>query len=400
MVCYRLFKHYLVLISFLFYSSNRLFPESRHVLSFPIKLIFCVILVVTANTVTANTMSFSFKKGVVECSSCGLIVANGKITLNTPKKFRTFLGKQGLSNNKKYTVVLNSNGGSLSGGLRLGRIIRSHGMNTHIASLRKEKDRNKGLLVSGICASSCAFVFLGGDNRSMHSDSKFGLHQISINSNKLIPINQAVEATQAVIAEITEYVKEMGVSSSVVSAALETDASNIDWINHYALTEMNVVNSDSLFLQEDWEFVEGARAWSNWSVLPDGTKALYMLICPSSLTKKDFDLVVDPYYRLDSKSPFYRSYIDFNIEVGLKKELYRYKDNVTIYYSGGKGAIHSSIPQSLIKQAILSNQPILVSASFPRVISKAYKVKQYEIPFQGLDEVFETARYICPDIFR
>lgn len=366
--------------------------------SFFLKLFTCCLLLAAAGFSEAKEMNFTLTHGAVECESCGLIIASGPITTNTPRAFKRFVNKS-ISSDKKYTVVMHSPGGSLSGGLKFGRLIRSYGMNTHIAQVREGKNSSNLHLDSGLCASSCAFAFLGGDNRSMHQKSLYGLHQISIRSNALVPINEAVKGTQSVISEITGYVEEMGVNPKVVTSALKTEAQHIDWVQNQSLTMWKVVNSGSLFLQEDWEYDQSARAWRNHSILSDGTISLNMLLCPSSLRSKNFNLIVLPYYKLSKTNPFYNGFIDVQISVGILGSSSQHRDKVTIYYGGGEGSIRTEMPVRLLKSALSSKKPIEVVADYPRPVAKAYKIKNYGVPYQGLNDLLAEARYICPQLF-
>src|SRR5690606_17550016 len=84
--------------------------------------------------------------------------------------------------------------------------------------------------ITGTCASSCAYAFLGGVKRSKEDQSQYGLHQLSVESDSEVPLSQAVRSTQQVIAEVSAFVEEMGASSNVVTIATQTSADSIDWI--------------------------------------------------------------------------------------------------------------------------------------------------------------------------
>jgi ATP-dependent protease ClpP protease subunit len=69
--------------------------------------------------------------------------------------------------NQVYTerilVALDSNGGLLVDGIKLGKIFRSQGVLTHIKS-------------GDMCASSCAVAFIGGNERAISGDGKLLFH--------------------------------------------------------------------------------------------------------------------------------------------------------------------------------------------------------------------------------
>lgn len=79
------------------------------------------------------------------------------------------------------TVYLNSNGGLLKDGYRLGQTFRKFSVQTFIA--------NKQL-----CASSCAIAFLGGKYRTMKGDGKLAFHSPYVRSGTSISCPTKEEA--------------------------------------------------------------------------------------------------------------------------------------------------------------------------------------------------------------
>lgn len=140
------------------------------------------------------------------------------------------------------TVYLDSNGGSLLGGLRLGRIIRDAGLNTAVGNwfLQSKYDEHppeafdeNGALIDPqewqdkhptyayynpkpLCVSACAYAFLGGNLRFFRDDTKLGFHQFYLIGEELTG-----EKSQSLAATTLAYVLEMGVDPRIfVSASI------------------------------------------------------------------------------------------------------------------------------------------------------------------------------------
>ena len=99
-----------------------------------LKVVFIICCVMSPLSAFSSPMKFKLFEGVPQCQGCLIVQADGDITENTPKLFSLFVKKHMDIKNKDSTLILNSPGGNLAGGLQLGRLIRKHGLNTHIAS--------------------------------------------------------------------------------------------------------------------------------------------------------------------------------------------------------------------------------------------------------------------------
>jgi hypothetical protein len=108
------------------------------------------------------------------------IVADGEITAATPDEFATFLKTEDVKIGARIEVYLDSPGGSLLAGIKLGEIIRRYGLGTRVASTvplnigsGSFKFETDG---AGNCYSACSFAFLGGKWR-IAVDQSIGVHQ-------------------------------------------------------------------------------------------------------------------------------------------------------------------------------------------------------------------------------
>lgn len=119
-----------------------------------------------------NTMSFRVADNGGQCSQCMWIVAEGKVTKTTANDFERFIESAGSTPTR---IIFDSPGGDLAGGLELGRKIRKLGFSTAIGKSRPSLDLpTDEELTQGLCASSCAFAFLGGVNRQVVERNRLG----------------------------------------------------------------------------------------------------------------------------------------------------------------------------------------------------------------------------------
>src|SRR5262245_3788608 len=109
----------------------------------------------------AEPMHFEVKNG--KC--CRWIQATGEIYEETPTVFEKFLRSSEVL--PKF-VRLNSEGGSLRGGVLLGELFRSRNFATEVGSstlnplVPMASSETGDTQTPGVCASACAFTFLGG----------------------------------------------------------------------------------------------------------------------------------------------------------------------------------------------------------------------------------------------
>jgi len=168
-------------------------------------------------------------------SFCGIrILAEGTIQPDTGRSFEAFL-----KNRKQHkhelppspTVVFNSPGGSLSGGVELGRVIRKNRLDVELAdsySQVSEEDstKDKSLVERPVCASACVVAFAGGMNRSVQPGAQLGIHQFSGNR-----ANIGDAATQITVVVLASYFEEMGISRSLLDRASLVPSTSIDWVS-------------------------------------------------------------------------------------------------------------------------------------------------------------------------
>ena len=150
-----------------------------------------------------------------------IVLAQGKIERKTEDNFGVTV-----KNMPAGTIVLlNSLGGDLIGGLRLGQSIRARDFNTWIMDSQPDKAVLKDKKILGKCFSSCAYTFLGGVVRRVDKSGQLGVHQFRSQEDKL-DANQA----QKLSAMLARYLDAMGINRQLLDQALLTEAGKITLI--------------------------------------------------------------------------------------------------------------------------------------------------------------------------
>jgi hypothetical protein len=136
----------------------------------------------------------------------GKLEAIGIITPGTARAFAEEVGKRGTY---ITTVVLQSPGGSVSGALAMGRLIREKKFSTEVDSGR-------------YCASACPLVFAGGIERRAQANAAIGVHEVAAVGNESMSAAAGLQHGQQISAECQQYLRDMGIDLEVWVHAVET----------------------------------------------------------------------------------------------------------------------------------------------------------------------------------
>jgi len=149
------------------------------------------------------------------------IFASGEIDKGASERFRRFVRDNAIDD---AIVLLDSQGGSLAEGINLGKAIRVMRFNTGIGSYGPNGKR----LFQGMCASSCAYAFAGGNYRFYYGDKeKLGIHQFYSSGS-----NQAdMGDTQLVSSVLVDYLQSMGIDPQAFVVASSTSGDSMFWLN-------------------------------------------------------------------------------------------------------------------------------------------------------------------------
>jgi len=181
------------------------------------------------------------------------IFADGYICSETDKKFEDFL-KQNPPKGPNTTVVLNSGGGDLAAGMRMGLIIRKQKLWTQVGSefplMIPENENIRPDAVpyisepaappfAGNCASACTLTFMGGINRTINYASNYGVHQFEA-ANQNSNANTESE-TEAAAAAVVAYLSEMGVSPNYMVYMVKKTGNDVTNLTMAELQQLNIV---------------------------------------------------------------------------------------------------------------------------------------------------------------
>jgi len=129
-------------------------------------------------------------------------------------------------------IILNSRGGSLFGGLELGRTIRQSGLYTSVGQMQDNG------VSAGACLSACALAFLGGEYRWLGGDSVYGLHRFYDVGGR-----HDNDLTQIVSGAIIRFLVEMGVSPELFSEMVLAGGDEILTLPMARLRDLNVYDN-------------------------------------------------------------------------------------------------------------------------------------------------------------
>lgn len=161
------------------------------------------------------------------------IYASGPIDEVADLRLQGFIREHGI---EWAIVYFDSPGGSLSGGIELGEVIRHLQFDTGIGSLAGDGRR----IYSGTCASSCAYAFAGGVNRYIYGDDqRIGIHQFYASGDNRADIGD----TQSVSGLLLNYLQRMGIDPTALSIASVTPGSSMAWLTPKQALDLRLANN-------------------------------------------------------------------------------------------------------------------------------------------------------------
>ena len=126
-------------------------------------------------------------------------------------------------------VFLQSGGGVVAEGIKMGRIIRAAGLDT---------------AVTGYCASACVLAFLGGESRFKDKGARLGDHQ-SLAVGNLTP-ERALQHRRVVEAAIRAHWQAMDADPAALKVAWKTSHFSVHWFRKNELRKWKIVTDFSV----------------------------------------------------------------------------------------------------------------------------------------------------------
>lgn len=181
---------------------------------------------------SAETMKFDVHPSPSGCSDCIIIEAKGAITATTAEEFEDFLRQERRGIPTSRTIILlDSEGGDLAAGLKLGSILRREGIDAEMPG----PPWIEGRQTIPVCLSACAYAFLGAAFRNFGRDDYLAFHQFSANSLRASESISAVTGAdllrdQYVAGVLVAYIVEMDVSAKLYELAAATPPDRLRYI--------------------------------------------------------------------------------------------------------------------------------------------------------------------------
>jgi hypothetical protein len=162
------------------------------------------------------------------------IYAEGIIDDDAPQRLAALLKQNGIRG--RDSIFLDSPGGSLFAGMKLGRLLREMRFFTHIG---KKNDDQTAYPKPGVCLSACALAFLGGPFRYVSAGSSYGVHRFYRAEKSYLDGDSA----QIIAAAVFQYIRDMGVDQQLFSEMTQAGPDEMHVLPDARLNALNVVNN-------------------------------------------------------------------------------------------------------------------------------------------------------------
>jgi hypothetical protein len=257
------------------------------------KFLIATCLIIIAS-IASPASALEFRQGYSggNCSTCAWIAADGEIIDGDDKKLLNFVKKNDLDYQK--LIVINSPGGNVSAALDVGRFIRSRGMRVIVGLTTELEPEGAGRTFqtydSGVCASACVFILMGGVSREIaDNDSKVGVHQFAPVSDEMGSIQSTTSSTQSAIALLQAYAITMGVGPTVLTLASGTRPENMLWLEPEQMERLNLLTTRTYRRGAEWNLKPASNALMAVAAQeqPNGRITNFVVDCRSLLVGFD-----------------------------------------------------------------------------------------------------------------
>jgi hypothetical protein len=168
----------------------------------------------------------SFQQGAgckgADCAS--VIVAEGRMTRETPRQFAEFVREQNKISPTRNIVMISSPGGHVGGSLAFGLMLRQIGSTVMVARAETAPDGTVTSMHPTSCYSACAYTLMGATKRIVPSGSRVGVHRMHTFGNTTDPTRETAGARfytagQREVSTLKRYVSGVGVDPRVIDLA-------------------------------------------------------------------------------------------------------------------------------------------------------------------------------------
>ena len=254
-------------------------------------LALCLIAVLIASpkkgcAAASNEMTFE-----VDPATPSIVYARGPITADTPAAFVLFANTHAIQPGS--VLVLDSGGGNLDSGLKLGRIVRDHLLQTRVGRSGWIDDGN--IDNAPRCASACNFVFMGGVRRTVPEGTYFVVHRFvpadpdpvvaagawSVPASPATPRETPKEAEEGAQEEsgiLLRFVAQMGISPEYMILMSQTPNARPTAVGPNDLLALRIVTPD---IPTEWSLhgEQGFLELRGSTIGPTGQKDVLTFVC-------------------------------------------------------------------------------------------------------------------------
>jgi hypothetical protein len=135
-------------------------------------------------------------------------------------------------------ILLNSQGGDLSTGIRLGQAIRQKSFNTLVGQAQEQQ--NIIIKTPGVCLSSCALAFLGGTQRRLDERDELGFFPLQATQKS--PSKLSEEDLKKALANIARYLEQMNISTALLEQIMRIEGNGPLLISPASAKALNIEN--------------------------------------------------------------------------------------------------------------------------------------------------------------
>lgn len=190
----------------------------RSALVLMVRRVLAIALPLLAASVQTAT-AMQFLRHPNESAGLTAVLARGDIEVDDAERLRQYLAERAVKHST--AVYLDSPGGSLRGGIALGRHLRAA--------------RIKAIVEGGkICASACALALLGGADAtgkrwmSTTTTSRLGHHAFGLADGSKFA---ETDSMQAVVAQVLAYARDVGAPTELLIQLFATPSSSMYWLS-------------------------------------------------------------------------------------------------------------------------------------------------------------------------
>lgn len=223
--------------------------------------IVCSLICLSSSAALSAKFFTAYNGG--NCTGCEWVQMEGPLQKGDAQKFKSFVETSNITPFRLHNVLfLNSPGGNLAEGIKLGRVIRELGFTTAIG---RSVPYGDGLSTSELdfkdasCISACAYAFLGGKFRQLQFSDEavcLGFHQFynpTLASSDDNSVSVAQTSTQTVSGIVIEYLNEIEADARIYSFASQFIGTAVGCISQEDSQKFRIDNTEEYY--EDVELL-------------------------------------------------------------------------------------------------------------------------------------------------